>query len=293
MLRSMTGYGRAVRSFSFGRLVVEVQSVNRRHLEMVVVLPKELLYLEAWVRRQLAATIKRGALTYRLQASYSSQTPVRLSLNLPLLRQKRALWEEVAREIGAPPSLNLSLFATEEELFLQEAEPASEEVWRRAVEEVSGEALAALLTMKREEGEALERDLCARLTTIRSLLQSIASTADSFVARVGGRLRAKLEELLSQPIEDDERLAKELCLYAERADISEETTRLASHFDQFERAIGGGEGCCGKPLEFLLQEMQREATTICSKVGDVAAIHNALAIKAEVERMREQVQNIE
>lgn len=290
-MRSMTGFGVGEAPLAGGRVVVEARSVNHRFLEVRVNVPAELqphaFALDQRVRSQLG----RG----RLEVTARLFGPALSAPELDLARARSAFVAlgELRDELAPGAELPLELLAAVPELFRAAAEPEHAAA-RRALETALDTAVVALTMMREREGESLARDLAKHLDDCRAIRTTIsertAEVAEAFRRRLEGRLSQLLE---STDVElEPSRLEAEVALLADRCDVSEELARLASHVDQFAELLQTTEPV-GRTLEFLLQEMAREANTIASKSPDAQLTQQAVSLKACIERLREQVQNVE
>jgi uncharacterized protein (TIGR00255 family) len=295
MLKSMTAYGRAVKTSSLGRFVVEIQSLNRKYLEIQSFLPKEFASFDAEIRKQLTASVFRGQVTVRLSASFERESPVKITPNLALARQMKQGWETLCRELQMElDSTSLMRFLSqEEEVFLFEREFGHEEDYKAVIKEAIAEALIQMEGMKKKEGAALQEDIENRLAKLKAWIEDIEKRVSGSSERYRQKLLARLNEVFAGNIEDD-RILKEIAIYAERIDVSEEITRFHSHLKQFQGFLAStSEAACGKTLEFLLQELQREINTIGNKASDSEVTPKVVEVKGELEKIREQIQNIE
>lgn len=295
MLKSMTAYGRACIVSSIGRFVVEIQSVNRKHLEVNTFLPKELLRFDADIKKWIAAKVGRGQINVKLSATFDRVSPLVVTPNIALAKQIKAAWDAIALELHLPPEKGfaLSMLSDESELLLYDEDIYDEGVYRKALNEVVSDALTQLMTMKLREGAALYEDISGRFDKIVPLIQGIAIKAPTATERFRQRLLERLKEVSEGNIENEERLLREVCVYAEKIDIAEELTRFDSHLKQVAILLESDAQAIGKTLEFLVQELNREINTISSKSSDVDVSHWTVHIKTELERIREQIQNIE
>lgn len=295
MLNSMTAYGRACVVNTLGRLTVEIQSVNRKHLEVNTFLPKELLRYDTDIKKWLAAAIHRGQVNVKIFAVYDSLSPFKVTPNLPLAKQMQAACKQIEQELGLPSGKEsaLDLLACEPSLLLYEEDEHDEELYRETLKQAVMQALEHLMAMKKREGSALHADIQARSTRLATLIAGIAVKAPGATARYRQKLVERLEEVVPGSVENDERLLREVCLYAERIDIAEELTRFSSHLKQFDALLDAHKPAVGKTIEFLVQELNREANTIGSKSSDIDIAHLVVEIKSELERIREQIQNVE
>jgi uncharacterized protein (TIGR00255 family) len=294
MFKSMTAYGRAVHSAPLGRFVAEIQSVNRKHLEVNTFLPPVLLKFDAEIKRWVAEQVGRGQVNLKISASFDQFSPLSVLPNLPLLRQYHQAWAAMRHELkneGGEEAFWSLLDA--KEIFIHEQQEVDEEQCRRLLRAVVSEALVHLTQMKEREGKLLYEDISARFARLPALIQQIAVKAPGAAARFRQRLMDRISELMGASTETDERILREVGLYAEKIDIEEELTRLDAHLKQVEELMHRRSGAVGKVLEFLLQEMGREVNTLSSKAADVDVSQYAIEIKSELEKIREQIQNIE
>lgn len=288
--KSMTGFGRGEKRSPLGQIVVEVQSVNRKHLDVACALPPDWLRFELSVRKRIAEEISRGSVTVRVQfiphwSSWKGQMPK--SEELSALKQA---WESIATSVGySKEQIQLPFLLEqmgERRAFSVPAEV--EECLFAALEK----ALETHRQTREEEGECLLSDIQNRFQTITSAIGKIEQTSPSFAAKMRIKLKERLEALFAPGEALDERLLREVALLAERADISEELLRFRSHLAQYELFVQRT-GPLGRSLDFLLQEMGREINTIGSKAMDAEISHLVVEIKSELEKIREQVQNLE
>jgi len=296
VIRSMTGYGRAEGRYKTVPIVVEVRSVNHRHCEVVTRLPKSMQRHEERFRKQVQDRLSRGRIDVSISFNGDGE-PVGLELRLDhaLARQYLAALKELQRNLRLPGSPDLALLATYRDIIKITDQPADDRRATAAAGRVLEKALAALLSMRRDEGQALERDLSLRLSEIEQRMATIRQRLPVIVKEHFTRLQDRLHRLLEGTAHaslDPARIAQEIALLADRGDVSEEVTRLESHLRQFRNFLRRSEPV-GRSLDFLLQEINREVTTIGSKVGDLAVTQEILTVKAELEKIREQVQNVE
>ncbi len=297
MIRSMTGYGRAEGRHKGTPITVEVRSVNHRHSEVMAKLPRALQAHEDRIRDLVQDRVARGRVDVTVNFSGERDPGRGIVLDRALARRYHALLKELQRELGLKGSPEATLLASFRDV-IKPAELAAEEPGAvRAVELVLGRALKALDQMRRHEGRTLERDLLARLQEVEGRLRTIRQRLPAIVDERAVRLQERVKRLLEgagagRDSVDQSRLAQEVALLADRSDVSEELTRLDSHLDQFRAFLRKTEPV-GRSLDFLLQEMNREINTIGSKVGDTMVTQEVVAVKAELEKIREQVQNVE
>jgi uncharacterized protein (TIGR00255 family) len=293
-MKSMTGYGRGECAQDGFKITVELGAVNRRQSEISVNLPRELEMLEAQVRDVINAQVARGRVTARLNVhAAEGKLSARMHLNAPLAKAYAAELGKLAKQLKLSGAVTLDqivrapgVFQTDDELV----EAAT--VWPVA-EKALKQALTSLVKMREREGAHLAQDLTERIGIMAKCVERVQKQAPQTAENYRQNL---LERIKSAGIEniapDDERLLKEIVLFADRSDISEELTRLQSHFKQFEDCRKSKEPV-GRTLDFLAQEMNREINTIGSKANDALISREVVTLKTELERFREQVQNVE
>ena len=292
MVSSMTGYGRGEAAGPSGRLAVELKSVNHRFCEVVARLPKGLSALEDRVRREVQGAVSRGRVEVYVTRQESEGPRYGVSIDKPLALAYYNNLKELAAELGLNGGISLDLLGRLPEVFiLREAVDDPEGLWGPLAQALEA-GLRELVDMRRREGEALARDLAGRLAKLQALGREIAARAPEVPREHRLRLQKRLQELAPPVALDESRLAAEVALFADRSDISEEIARLASHLSQFTRILGEAEAV-GRKLDFLVQELHRELNTIGSKASDLEIGNLVLLAKTELERIREQVQNVE
>jgi uncharacterized protein (TIGR00255 family) len=295
MIKSMTAYGRGEAESPSLKWVVELKTVNHRFLELFLNLPRRLWALEDRFRRLIKARLHRGRVDMQLTWEYLGERPPTLKLEPGAAAETRQVLRELQDAAGLEEPLRLDHFLHFADLIVtKEREPQidPEETWALVSRAVIL-ALEALEEMRRSEGAALAADLAGNLAAIRREMGAIAAQAPLLPQLWRERVSARLNELFPEGSPVDEiRLAQEVALMAERRDLSEELARLTSHLAQFQQTLEIP-GPVGRKQEFLLQEMLREVNTIGSKAGDLTISQAVLEIKGALERLREQVQNIE
>ncbi len=294
MIRSMTGYGRGELEEGGLKWVVELKSVNHRFLEVSPSLPRHLWALEDRVRKLIKSRLTRGRVDVQLSWEGRAERPLTVRLDPVMATEIKTLLTTLTEILPEPEPVRLTHLLHFAELIVARERQAQdvEEIWE-AVSRALAQALDALEVMRSNEGAALAEETLGHLDQVRQELQRIKTQADLVPGLWQERLKARLEELLAEATPVDEgRLTQEVAFLAERRDIREELTRLESHVAQFQEAFAGP-GPVGRKLEFLLQEMLRETNTIGVKAGDLDIGQAVVAIKGLLERLREQVQNIE
>ncbi len=292
MIKSMTGYGRGQSDQGEGSWVVEIKTVNSRYLDFHLRLPPGLTALEERIKKFIGARLTRGRINLSIAASGAVGAAPRLVLNKPLVREYQRVLAELQQELGISQEPGIMPFLHNRDLILsQEEGPDPEALWQQ-IEPALAAALDEVEQMRAAEGHALAEDLRARLEVVGSLFQQAADRSPEVVAAYAERLSERIAVLTADTEPDPQRLALEVAVIADKADITEEAVRAASHIEQLKAFLGNGEPV-GRKLDFLLQEMNREANTMGSKTPDAAAGQVIVELKAELERIREQVQNIE
>jgi uncharacterized protein (TIGR00255 family) len=289
----MTGFGRAELERDGRVLVAEARSVNHRYLEMAIRLPRGLHALENKLRVYLQTRMTRGKLNLSLSWKGMGEEDSNLSLDMVLARRYYDILQDVrnAFDFREPVTMG-QLLAHPDILKFTDPDLDLDAAWDH-VQAVVGKAVGDLLTMRRSEGEALARDLRGRMETLRELVTLVETRAPERVAAIKVRLHSRVQELLKgEAGVDPERLVLEAAFQAERMDCTEECVRQRSHIDQMEELLTGEEAA-GRKLNFLTQEMNREANTIGSKANDTVVARHVIRLKEEIEIIREQIQNIE
>jgi len=295
-IRSMTGFGRGVAKAGGARVTVELRSVNQRFLRVGVKTPSALAAIEPRVREIVTSGARRG----QIDALVSLEDGAAGTVPVPDVRRVRRYveaWRKVARELGLPGELGIGVLAGMPDLFAAECgDAAAKRAWA-AVEKAVRGALRALVRMRVVEGGRIGRDLKKRLAFLDAAAGRIGRIARKAKVDFAKRLRGRIEELRkkmgsSAGMPPRANLEHEIVVYCDRADVSEELERIASHIDQFRSTLSAGSPA-GRKLDFLVQELQREITTLGAKVSDARAGREAVEFRSELERMREQVQNIE
>ena len=291
-MNSMTGFGAASAPLNNATLRVEIGGVNRKQAEIAISLPRAWAELETKVRELVAGAVSRGRVNVNISLQTGSGSAGNLSVNQNRLAALCQCLSEVSTTLQRPvePTLDalirLGIIAEE-----TESDISPEAAWAVA-EPTLQEALHAFLTLRAQEGSNMKADLLARINTLRQYREQLIARAGGVPARYREQLLKRLEESGLPIPADDERIIKEIALFADRCDVSEETTRLLSHLDQFERICDKPEAV-GRTLDFLCQEIFRELNTTGSKANDAELAQLVVNAKTELEKIREQVQNIE
>jgi uncharacterized protein (TIGR00255 family) len=293
-MKSMTGYGRGDCSKDGFKITVELSSVNRKQSEISVNLPREMELLEAQIRDLINQHIARGRLTVRVALHASATiTSARMHLNVPLAKAYARELKRISSQLKLPGPVTLDHLARAPGVFQTDEQIAEEEDFWPAVEKALKKALSSLVKMRVREGMHLEGDLKQRVVEMRKAVAQIQKHAPTVAKRYREQLVERIKTAgLEAPGLEDDRLLKEVVYFADRSDISEELTRLQSHFQQFDDCLDSREPV-GRTLDFLAQEMNREVNTIGSKANDSKISRAVVTLKAELEKFREQAQNVE
>jgi uncharacterized protein (TIGR00255 family) len=294
MIRSMTGYGRAEATGPRLTVAVEAKSVNHRHLDVAVKLPRALGPLELDVRRIVQSALQRGRIdiAVSLLPGESGATGA-LTINAAQAREYAEIARRLAEDLSLSGGPTVAWVLEQPGVIVREAEPTvtAEESWP-LLERALAQALTELLGRRATEGEALRRDLLAQHAAIGAHVLVIAERAPVAVERRTARLRERMQALLGEATIDESRLVTEVAIWSEKTDITEELARLRVHLDQLKRLLEEG-GPVGRALDFLGQEINREANTIGSKADDLEISQAVIGVKSSLEKLREQAQNIE
>ena len=292
MIKSMTGYGRAVETVNGREFTVELRSVNNRYLDCSVKLPRMLSFAEEAVKQAVKATVSRGKVEVYISAKSDNSDDTTIRLNKAVLEGYLAAMRQMTEGFGVRDDISVSTISRLPEVFSVEKPEVDEEQLLGDLMSVVRKALEGYDAMRTTEGKALDTDLRTRGSTILALVAQVEQGNGQTVLDYRARLEAKLREVLEATNIDESRILTEAAIFADKVAVDEETVRLRSHLKQMEAMLDGG-GAMGRKLDFLLQEMNREANTIGSKCTDVALARIVVDIKAELEKIREQTQNIE
>ena len=292
LIKSMTGYGRAVETVNGREFTVELRSVNNRYLDCTVKLPRSVSFAEETVKQAVKASISRGKVDVYISVRSENGTDAKVTLNTGMVEGYLAAMEQMAASYPVRNDISVSLLSRMPEVFLVEKPEVDEEQLLNDLMSVVNQALEGYDAMRTREGKALEDDLRTRGAIIEGLVTQVEAGNAQTVIDYRMRLEAKLKEVLASTTIDESRILTEAAIFADKVAVDEETVRLRSHLQQMYSMLTGG-GAVGRKLDFLLQEMNREANTIGSKCTDVRLARIVVDIKAELEKIREQTQNIE
>jgi uncharacterized protein (TIGR00255 family) len=290
MLKSMTGYGQGTSSGPTFTVTVDLRSVNNRNLDIHWRAPQDLVSLEIPLKKQIQAALSRGRVDVNVNLVQTADAV--FEINRPLIRGYLEALRTIRDEFGLSGEADLASIIRMPNILITPVGNSPSETIAQSIEAAMTKALAALVAMRAVEGHQLQKELLARVQSIERHLAVIEENSTGLIEAYRDKLRKRVSELLEKSVVDEARLAQEVAYLAERSDITEEITRLKSHLVQLREILGSG-GEVGKKLDFLLQEANREANTILSKSSEVSVCDAAIEIKTEVERLREQAQNVE
>ena len=292
LVKSMTGYGRAVETVNGREFTVELRSVNNRYLDCTVKLPRSLSFGEDAVKQMVKNTISRGKVDVFISLRSEGAQDVQITLNTAMVEGYLGAMRQMAADYGVQEDISVSLLSRMPDVFTVEKPEVDEEQLLADLLSVVSKALANFDAMRSAEGKALENDLRSRGQTILSLVSQVEEGSGQTVSDYRVRLENKIKEVLANTAIDESRILTEAAIFADKVAVDEETVRLRSHLEQMNQMLTAG-GAMGRKLDFLLQEMNRESNTIGSKCTDVKLARIVVDIKAELEKIREQTQNIE
>ena len=292
MIRSMTGYGRAVQTIDGREITVELRSVNNRYLDCTVKLPRMFSFAEDSVKNRVKAAVSRGKVDVYIGVNAAQAADVQVAVNRPVLESYLAALRQIETEYGVRDDVTVMSLARLPDVFSVEKTQEDEQKLTQDILSVAEEAISRYNAMRETEGAALEADLRGRAATILERVTLVEQRSPATVAEYRERLRQKMQEVLQNTAIDEGRILQEAAIYADRIAVDEETVRLRSHLAQLGDMLTKG-GAIGRKLDFLLQELNRETNTIGSKCNDLELSNIVVDMKAELEKIREQTQNIE
>jgi uncharacterized protein (TIGR00255 family) len=292
MIHSMTGFGRRQAPWQDGSVTVEMRSVNHRFLEIACRLPRPLSHLEDSFKKAIQKCCTRGRIDITVNVQAGKGRVGNVILDQPLAKQYHQALRTIKKSLKLSGSIDLALIVGLRDVLSVSDQPAEDPKLAKIAQQLTTQALTDLEGMRTREGKALAEDMLERIQTIRGHKTLVAARSPLLAQEIFGRMRVRVEKLLGAEVPDPLRLYQELAVYADRGDITEELVRLDSHMIQFEQTLNRADSI-GKTLDFLLQEIGREVNTIGSKANDAEIAGHVIEMKAELERIREQVQNVE
>lgn len=292
MIRSMTGYGRANGTFDGMDITLEIKSVNHRYFEFSSRVPRNYGFLDEKLKSFFQGKIARGKVECYLQIDTAGQQATTVKVNRSLAEGYLNAYSELSEAFGIQNDIKVSHIARVGDIFSVNKEPEDEDKICADVLSVAEQALERFIDMRIIEGEKLKSDITSRLDFILDKVAFIEERSPQTVKEYNDKLVARMKEVLADVHVDEQRLLTEAAIYADKVAVAEETVRLRSHIDQFKKMFDGDEAI-GRKMDFLVQEINRETNTIGSKAQDIEIARCVVDVKAEIEKIREQVQNIE
>ena len=291
-MKSMTGYGRAKQELHGRTITAELRAVNHRYLDLSIKMPKKFNYFEASIRTLLKQYIQRGKVDLFITYEDYTEEKMALKYNASLAAEYMAYFEKMAEQFHIDNDIRVSDLARYPDVLMMEQVPEDEEHMWQILEKAIGEAAEKFVETRTREGENLKQDLLGKLDYMVTLVDQIEERSPKIVEEYRAKLEDKVKELLEGSSVDEGRIAAEVVIFADKICTDEETVRLRSHIEATRKELTAG-GSVGRKLDFIAQEMNREANTILSKANDLEVSDCAIALKTEIEKVREQIQNIE
>lgn len=292
MVKSMTGYGRCEETVGGRRITVELKSVNHKYFEFSPRVTRGYGFLEDKLKSYVQSRVARGKIDLFLSIETLEDADVVVSVNHSLAAGYIAALREITERYKLPDTVTVNSLSRYSDIFSVHKAPEDEEAIWTAVQPVAEKAVDAFIAMRETEGRRLYEDVMARAAVILELVGKIEARSPETVKAYRERLEMKLREVLSDTAIDEQRILTEAAIFADKVAVAEETVRLRSHFEQLKSLLGAEEPS-GRKMDFLVQEMNRETNTIGSKASDSQIAYMVVDIKAEIEKIREQIQNIE
>ena len=292
MIKSMTGYGRCERIIGTKKITAELKSVNHRFSDYNIKVPRQYGFLEDRVRQFISKEVARGKIDVYVSIESCGEADKTVTVNKELAGNYVEILRDLCETFSLKDDISVSTIASFTDIF--RAEPKrddEEEIWT-AVSEVLTDAVSSFISMRAREGERIERDLRERVTYMKSLANEIDKLSPMAVQEYKAKLYQKIKEVIDEREPDDTRILTEVAIFADKVAVNEETVRLASHYDEFFTILDSNEPA-GRKLDFLIQEINREVNTIGSKASDLEIAKLVVTLKGEIEKLREQIQNIE
>ena len=292
MIKSMTGFGRCEKVTEEYKLSVEMKAVNHRYLDMSIKMPKKFNYFEAGIRNLLKNDIQRGKVDVFINYEDYTENKMSLKYNASLAAEYMEYFKKMEEQFGIANDIKVSVLSRMPEVLTMEEVPDDEDSMWKILSEVVEETADSFVESRVREGEHLKNDLLGKLDYMLEQVAFIEERSPRVVAEYRMKLEEKVHELLESASIDEGRIATEVTIFADKICVDEETVRLRSHIDHTRKELLAG-GSVGRKLDFIAQEMNREANTILSKANDLEISEHAIILKTEIEKVREQIQNIE
>jgi len=293
LIRSMTGYGKGEYENELYRFTVEIKSVNHRYGDVLVKLPRHISYLEDTIKKRVKESLKRGKIDIYINLEYIKESAIDVKVDIPLALSYKEALEDLVKNLKLEEEIKLDDILTMDEIVRTERRELDEDLLEECLMNALDMAIENILQMRLKEGQELKEDLLLKLDLIQDMLELVDERAPLVVEEYRDKLRERISELLDDSLEiDEDRLSIEVAIFADKCSIDEEIVRLRSHIKQF-KSILEEDNPVGRKLDFLVQEFNREINTIGSKANDMEISKYVVDLKAEVEKIREQIQNIE
>ena len=293
MIKSMTAYGKAEFQSEKEYLIAEIKSLNSRFRDVIIRMPKRYQVFEKNIKAEISKKINRGRIEVHINAEENGlPAPCSVELNMPLVKSYAKAYKQLADQLGIEPQIRLDSFFSMKDIISLRPEKEDQENIQNDLEKLLRQAISSLDIMRLNEGSAIKKDLSHRLGLLEKYTIEINELVPIIVEDYSLRLKKNIQRIIPDNTVDETRIAQEIAVFAEKSDITEELVRIRSHITQF-RAYLDMDKPLGRRLEFLLQEINREVNTISSKANNASISKIAVEIKAELEKLREQVQNVE
>ncbi len=292
MIKSMTGYGTGTAEAVGKTFTVEIKAVNSRYSDFSIKMPRAYTFLEDPLRKKASERINRGKVDIYVNVESNGEGDSVVNLNKPLAKAYLDALRELGSELDIQSNANAETFLRIPDVFTVEKAPDDAEVIISAVTEALGIALDGFDAMRITEGEKLVCDLKEHLAFIKNATEEVEKRSPKIVEEYRARIEERMRDILGSASHDETRLLTEVAIFADKVNVNEETVRLRSHIEQFNQMLDGG-GSVGRKIDFLIQEMNREINTIGSKSNDLDVARIVIDVKAEIEKLREQIQNVE
>ncbi len=290
---SMTGYGKGEHNDGKRCITAEIKTINNRYCDINIKTPRHLRFFEDNIRKILKNSIQRGRIDVYLNIDYISESDTVIVPNLCLAKQYKAAIDEIKQELNLKDEPSLDTIIKFQDVLVAREDKADEDELRICVESAAAKAVDNLISMRIKEGDQLEADIRSSMLKIRELIEEISKYSETIVVEYKEKLEARIKELLGNTHDlDENRLYNEIVFYSDKSDINEEVVRFNSHMKQLDISLEAG-GSIGRKLDFIIQEANREINTIGSKIGNLNIIQIVIEVKNLLEKIREQIQNIE
>ncbi|MDU5083145.1 YicC family protein [Tissierella sp. P1] len=293
MIKSMTGFGRGEFSNEFYNFRVEIKAVNHRYNDIIVKMPRHISYLEEKVKKIIKKEISRGKIDVYINLDYINESAIEIKVDIPLAKTYKSALEGLCEELNLEDNVRLFNILGLSEIIKTERKELDEDTAWTCLKEALNIALRDIMGMKVVEGQELKNDMISKLNRIEAIVLEVEKRSPLVVLEYKDKLKERISELLDKDISiDEDRITSEVVIFTDKSNINEEIVRLKSHVKQF-LSILDEKDSVGRKLDFLIQEMNREINTIGSKANDMLISQNVVEIKSELEKIREQVQNVE